>query len=66
LVEWAAASGRNLTTIYITHGHGDHFFGTGALLNHFPNASTTRKFPLIVKHFTLKKSNLPLDADCAS
>jgi glyoxylase-like metal-dependent hydrolase (beta-lactamase superfamily II) len=38
LVDWVAASGKNLTTIYITHGHGDHFFGTGALLNRFPNA----------------------------
>jgi glyoxylase-like metal-dependent hydrolase (beta-lactamase superfamily II) len=38
LVNWVAASGKNLTTIYITHGHGDHWFGTGALLTHFPNA----------------------------
>ena len=38
LVEWVAASGKNLTTIYITHGHGDHFFGIGALLHRFPNA----------------------------
>ena len=38
LVEWVVASGKNLTTIYITHGHGDHFFGTGALLERFPNA----------------------------
>ena len=38
LVNWVAASGKNLTTIYITHGHGDHWFGTGALLSHFPNA----------------------------
>src|SRR6202158_3962176 len=38
LVEWVAASGKNLTTIYITHGHGDHFFGIGALLDRFPNA----------------------------
>ena len=37
-VEWIAASGKNLTTIYITHGHGDHFFGIGALLDRFPNA----------------------------
>jgi len=38
LVEWVAASGKNLTTIYVTHGHGDHFFGIGAVLNRFPNA----------------------------
>ena len=37
-VEWIAASGKNLTTIYVTHGHGDHFFGIGALLDRFPNA----------------------------
>jgi len=38
LVDWVAASGKNLTTIYITHGHGDHFFGIAALQNRFPNA----------------------------
>jgi glyoxylase-like metal-dependent hydrolase (beta-lactamase superfamily II) len=38
LVEWVAASGKDLTTIYVTHGHGDHFFGLGALLERFPNA----------------------------
>src|ERR1700694_3589926 len=38
LVEWVEASGKNLTTIYVTHGHGDHFFGIGALLNRFPKA----------------------------
>lgn len=27
LVEQVAATGKNLTHIYITHGHGDHFFG---------------------------------------
>src|ERR1700738_4088295 len=32
LVEWVAASDKDLTTIYVTHGHGDHFFGVGALL----------------------------------
>jgi glyoxylase-like metal-dependent hydrolase (beta-lactamase superfamily II) len=38
LVKWVAASGKNLTTIYITHGHGDHCFGIGALLDRFANA----------------------------
>ena len=37
LLDWVAASGKNLTTIYVTHGHGDHFFGIGALLDRFPN-----------------------------
>jgi ribonuclease BN (tRNA processing enzyme) len=32
-VESIAVSGKNLATIYITHGHGDHFFGIGALLD---------------------------------
>src|SRR5712664_4550942 len=38
LVDWVEASGKNLTTIYATHGHRDHFFGVGALLDRFPNA----------------------------
>ena len=37
-VDWVAASGKNLTMIYATHGHGDHFFGIGALLERFPHA----------------------------
>ena len=27
LADWVAESGKNLTTIYVTHAHGDHFFG---------------------------------------
>jgi glyoxylase-like metal-dependent hydrolase (beta-lactamase superfamily II) len=38
LTEWVAAHGKNLTAIYITHGHGDHWFGLGAVLDRFPNA----------------------------
>ena len=38
LVEWVAAHDKNVTTIYVTHGHGDHFFGLGAVLDRFPNA----------------------------
>ena len=38
LADWVAARGRNLTTIYITHGHGDHWFGVGTLLERFPGA----------------------------
>src|SRR3984893_15058781 len=32
LANWIAAKGKNLTTIYITHGHGDHWFGVDTLL----------------------------------
>jgi glyoxylase-like metal-dependent hydrolase (beta-lactamase superfamily II) len=27
LADWVASEGKNLTIIYITHGHGDHWFG---------------------------------------
>jgi glyoxylase-like metal-dependent hydrolase (beta-lactamase superfamily II) len=39
LIDWIAESGRNLTTIYITHAHGDHFLGLKLLLDRFANAN---------------------------
>src|SRR5882724_8982955 len=38
LTEWVYASGKNLTTIYATHGHGDHFFGVNTIKQRFPGA----------------------------
>jgi glyoxylase-like metal-dependent hydrolase (beta-lactamase superfamily II) len=38
LAHWVEESGKNLTTIHTTHGHGDHFFGNGILLERFPGA----------------------------
>jgi len=38
LADWIAASGKNLIAIYVTHAHGDHFFGIGMLEERFPGA----------------------------
>jgi glyoxylase-like metal-dependent hydrolase (beta-lactamase superfamily II) len=38
LADWVAAHGRNLTAVYITHGHGDHRFGLSIILDRFPGA----------------------------
>ena len=38
LASWIGDSGKNLTNIVITHGHGDNFFGAGPVLAAFPEA----------------------------
>ena len=38
LVDWIVHSGKNLTAIYATHGHGDHFFGVNTIQKKFPKA----------------------------
>ena len=48
LADWVASKNKNLTTIYITHGHGDHWFGAGTLLERFPNATAVAT-PEVVK-----------------
>jgi len=35
--DWIEASGRQLRQIYITHGHGDHWFGAIPLRERFPD-----------------------------
>ncbi len=37
--DWVERSGRHLAYIYATHGHGDHWFGTGELVNRFPGVT---------------------------
>jgi glyoxylase-like metal-dependent hydrolase (beta-lactamase superfamily II) len=37
--DWIAASGRQLRQIYITHGHGDHWFGAIPLVHRFPGVT---------------------------
>jgi glyoxylase-like metal-dependent hydrolase (beta-lactamase superfamily II) len=35
LGDWVAAKGRSLTDIFVTHGHGDHWFAAGLLADRF-------------------------------
>ena len=39
--DWIVASGRDLRQIYITHGHGDHWFGAIPLLQRFSGVTVT-------------------------
>src|SRR5712692_3369019 len=48
LANWIGASGKNLTTIYATHGHGDHFFGTSTILERFLGARFVAR-PEVIK-----------------
>ena len=36
LIEWVRSFGKRLTHVYVTHGHGDHFFGLGQIAQAFP------------------------------
>lgn len=38
VADWIQQSGRRLTTVYITHGHPDHYFGLAPILAKFPDA----------------------------
>jgi glyoxylase-like metal-dependent hydrolase (beta-lactamase superfamily II) len=38
LGDMIASTGKTLKTIFITHGHGDHFFGSDRLIARFPGA----------------------------
>jgi glyoxylase-like metal-dependent hydrolase (beta-lactamase superfamily II) len=49
LAGWIAATGKNLTTVYVTHGHGDHHFGLGEILDRFPSARALAA-PAVVEH----------------
>jgi glyoxylase-like metal-dependent hydrolase (beta-lactamase superfamily II) len=39
LADWVAATGKNLTSVYLTHAHADHWLGLGILLDRFPGAA---------------------------
>jgi glyoxylase-like metal-dependent hydrolase (beta-lactamase superfamily II) len=47
LAEFIARTGKKLTTIYVTHGHADHWYGAGDLLAKFPDARVIATAPVI-------------------
>jgi glyoxylase-like metal-dependent hydrolase (beta-lactamase superfamily II) len=56
LVDWIDGHGKTLTAVYITHGHGDHWFGLGAVLDRFP---TARAFALPVAIEQMRVGSTP-------
>ncbi len=47
VVEMINKSGKELTTIYITHGHPDHYFGLSKILASFPLAKVIAKSTVV-------------------
>jgi len=47
LAEFIGRTGKKLTTIYVTHGHADHWYGAGELLATFPDARVVATAPVI-------------------
>ncbi len=60
LVDWVVKSGKNLTAIYLTHGHGDHFFGLAQILERFPHAKAVAT-PEVVKAMNEQLSSPRID-----
>src|SRR5216683_992059 len=43
LADWIDTTGRRLSRIYITHGHGDHWLGLARLIQRFPGRMAWRR-----------------------
>ncbi len=61
LADWVALHERRLTTIYITHGHGDHHLGLSVLLDRFPHARAvaTAGTVALMRHDTSPEATNP-------
>jgi glyoxylase-like metal-dependent hydrolase (beta-lactamase superfamily II) len=49
LADSIVASGKTLKAIYVTHGHGDHFFGLKVLHDRFPNVKALATPEVVAK-----------------
>jgi len=56
LIEWVASHGRTLQTIYVTHGHGDHFFGLAPLVEQHPGVRVVA-LPEVIAHMEEQASS---------
>jgi glyoxylase-like metal-dependent hydrolase (beta-lactamase superfamily II) len=59
--DWIEGSGKHLTAVYATHGHGDHWFGTDLLLQRFPDAvpyATTGTIAMMHQQGTVGRAEL--------
>jgi glyoxylase-like metal-dependent hydrolase (beta-lactamase superfamily II) len=59
LTDWVALHDRQLTTVYITHGHGDHYLGLPVVLDRFPDARVVAA-PGTAQHMQ-RQDNQPQD-----
>jgi glyoxylase-like metal-dependent hydrolase (beta-lactamase superfamily II) len=62
VVDWIRKSGKNLTTIYITRGHRDHFFGLNTILEAFPEAKAGQSdtSPSTIVHIRARPGSIVL------
>ena len=60
LAGWIGSTGKNLTTIFVTHGHGDHIFGAAPVLERFPAARMVAT-PAVVEGMRQNLSSAWLD-----
>ena len=56
VADWVSTTGKDLTTVYVTHGHGDHWFGLGAVRERFPGVRAVAT-PAVVE--AMRKSSAP-------
>jgi glyoxylase-like metal-dependent hydrolase (beta-lactamase superfamily II) len=47
LAQFIGRRGKRLTTIYVTHGHADHWYGAGELVARFPGARVVATAPVV-------------------